>query len=771
MRMNALLGSSAVLVALGTLMPVSAYAQAKDEGASQVSEVIVTAQRRSEASRDVPITITTLNQSQLAVANANQLSDITKLTPSLRFDSAGTFVQPTIRGVGTAVSTSGGGPNVGIYVDGFFQSNSQVADFQLLKVRNIQVLKGPQGTLFGRNTTGGAILVTTADPDSDPAGELKASYARFNTVTLQGYGTTGVGDKVAVDIEGVYRKGDSFKTNIVNDDHHVGKFENWSIRTGAKVQFTDSVSGLLRYTHSETDDPTLQLSNAYLDRSGQAGFFSKVSAAGQAFYGKSSSAGVPLIYFYAPTIPGSYTIDPNKIASGDKLVFTNKSDTLQATIKADLGFADLTSYTQYREDRSDNNGDLDATALPFFFIDIDIDNKTLSQEFLLNSKAGTALQWTAGVNYFQNKDIWDIGAAFGAPPFLPFGGSGTTTKSYAAFVDATYQLSEKWYFTAGGRYSHDLVTEAYFRTNFTTTAYEGPDGNPVSTAGLPPETVIPVKRLKNNSFTPRAVIRYKPNENSSLYASFTRGYKAGILNVGGLSQVPVEPEKINAYEVGYKYSDSSFSFDLASYYYDYKNLQVSSYQNGAAMITNAATSEIYGVEGQFRYRVTADFNVNGGAAWTHARYKSFRNAPYYSYCDPVAVAPSDMVCGAIGPGSLTQTTTDASGLKMQRSPSFTGNVGANYGLDLAGGRLTLSGNLYYSSSLFFDPSEQFKQKAYEILSLRAQWVDPSDRYTVAVFGDNVTNKRYQSQVLFNTLGIGSVWGSPATYGVELGAKF
>ena len=130
-----------------------------------------------------------------------------------------------------------------------------------------------------------------------------------------------------------------------------------------------------------------------------------------------------------------------------------------------------------------------------------------------------------------------------------------------------------------------------------------------------------------------------------------------------------------------------------------------------------------------------------------------------------------MACGAIGPGSLTQTTTDASGLKMQRSPSFTGNVGANYGLDLAGGRLLLSGNLYYSSSLFFDPSEQFKQKAYEVLSLRAQWTDPSERYTVAVFGDNVTDKRYQSQVLFNTLGIGSVWAAPATYGVEFGAKF
>jgi iron complex outermembrane receptor protein len=777
MRVQALRWSSsmkAMAIALATFAPVAAHAQAQGQGqaaandASQVGEVVVTAQRRSEASRDVPITVTTLNAGQLAVANASQLSDITKLTPALRFDSAGTFVQPTIRGVGTAVSTSGGGPNVGIYVDGFFQSNSEVADFQLLKLQNIQVLKGPQGTLFGRNTTGGAILVTTADPSADPSAELKASYGRFNTATLQGYATRGLGDKVAVDIEGLYRRGDGFKTNIISGDDKVGKFENWSIRTGLKAELTDNVSALVRYTHAETDDPSLQLSNAYVDRSGQSGFFSKVSPAGQAAYGRSSSAGQPLVFFYTPA--GSYTTDPDQVASSDKLVFTNKSDALQGTIKADLGFADLASYTQYRRDHSINQGDLDATALPLFYIGINIHDKTFSQEFLLNSKPGSRLQWTAGANYYQNRDTWDVSASFGTP-FAPFGGSSTLTKSYAAFVDATYELTDKLFLTAGARYSHDTVTDAYFRTNFATTEYEGPTGNPVSVGALPPESVVPVEDLKHNSLTPRLVLRYKPDHDSSVYASFTRGYKAGILNVGGLSQVPVKPEHISAYEVGYKFSNSVFSADLAGYYYDYKNLQVSSFQNGAAKITNAATSEIYGLEGQFRYRVTEDFNVNGGAAWTHARYKSFRDAPFYSYCDPAAAAASAMACGAIGPGSLTQTTTDASGFHMQRSPSFTANVGANYGLDVASGRLTLSGNLYYSSSLYFDPAEQFKQKAYEILSLRAQWTDPSERYTVAVFGDNVTDKRYMSQVLFNTLGIGSVWASPATYGVEVGMKF
>ena len=766
------------LMSAAAIMPSAALAQATSrpqtidaiaDQADTSPDIVVTAQRRSEASRDVPISVTTLSQDQLQVANVNQLSDTVKLTPGLRFDNQGAAAQPTIRGVGTAVTTSGGGPNVGIYVDGFFQSNPYVSDFQLTRVQNIQVLKGPQGTLFGRNTTGGAILVTTADPSIEPAAEFRARYGRFNELTLQGYATAGLGQKVAFDVEGIYRRGDGFQTNIVNGNKHIGKYENWSVRSGLKVELTDDVSILLRYIHSETSDPTPQLVNAFVDSTGGSGFFSKITPAGQAVYGKTSSAGQPLVDFYAPA--GSFATRPGDVALNDPVSFRNTSDTVQATVKADIGFADLTSYSQYRHDDSPYFGDLDATTLPFFQIFVGPVDKTLSQEFLLNSKPGSRLQWTAGLNYFQVKDTWDVQASFGGSAFFPFGGSSTTTKSWAGFADLTYAVTDKLFLTAGARYSHDVVSDAYFKTNAGTTEYEGADGNPVSTAGIVPGTAIPVNDLKNDSVTPRVVIRYKPDADSSVYASFTRGYKAGILNVGGLSKVPVKPEKINAFELGYKFDNHALSVELAGYYYDYSNLQVSSFQNGAAQIRNAASSEIYGLEGQVRYRFSSAFNVNAGAAWTHARYKSFKNAPYYSYCDTAVAAPNAMACGVFGPGSLTQTTTDASGLHMQRAPEVTANLGASYGLDAAGGRLTLSGNLYYTSSFYFDPSEQFKQDGYEIVSLRAQWVDPSKRYTIAVFGDNITDKRFRTQVLFNTLGIGGTWNAPVTYGVSLSAKF
>ncbi|MBT2245796.1 TonB-dependent receptor [Sphingobium sp. BHU LFT2] len=767
--------AAASLLAIEAVFVTAAPALAQEStGEGGANEIIVTAQRREEASRDVPISVTTLGQDQLSTANVRQLSDTAKLTPGLRFDAQGPAVQPTIRGVGTAITTSGGGPNVGIYVDGFFQANTYLSDFDLLNVHSIQVLKGPQGTLFGRNTTGGAIIVTTAEPSTDTSAQAKVSYGRFNSLKAQAYATYGISDRVALDIEGLYRRGDGYFTEIGTGDDKIGQYENWSLRLGLKAELTDDVSVLLRWVHAETDDPTTQLVNAYVDKSGDAGFFDKVSPAGLAIYGLNSSKGLPLVGYGTPA--SAYATRPGEILLNKPLSFRTNSDALQGTINADLGFADLTSYTQYRKDLSPYYGDLDATAIPAFNIYVGVDDETWSQEFLLNSKPGSRLQWTAGLNYFQIRDTWTIGASFGGAPFAPFGGSSTKTTSYAAFLDATYEVNDRFFVTLGGRYSHDVVGDAYFTANFTTplTGYTGPDGENVPFTGNPGDR-IPVNTLKNDSFTPRVVLRYKPSEDSSVYGSFTRGYKAGILNVGGYSQQPVKPEKINAFEVGYKFDNRTLQVDLAGFYYDYKNLQVSSYQDGAAQIRNAASSEIYGLEAQVRYAVSRDFNLNAGVAWTHARYKSFPNAPFYGYCDPaVTDFANPMNCaysGTQNPGGIVQASTDASGYKMQRAPEFTGNVGASYGLDLGGGRLLVSGNLYYTSSFYFDPEQQFRQNGYEVLSLRAQWTDPSETFTVAAFGDNVTGRRYRTQVLFNTLGTGSVWNSPVTYGVELGVKF
>ncbi|MFM5931773.1 MAG: TonB-dependent receptor [Novosphingobium sp.] len=739
---NYRIGSS--VLALGLAMAaMPAFAQsAEEEDAANPGEIVVTAQRRSEKSVDVPITITAISQSQLETANVQNLSDISKLTPALRFDNAGGWFQPTIRGVGTPVATSGGGANVGIYVDNFYSPNPLAADFQLMNVRGVEVLKGPQGTLFGHNTTGGAILVKTADPSTETGGQVKVSYGRFDALKAQAYVTTGIAESVAFDLEGLYSRGHGWKTNIVSKKR-VGDYENWAMRAGVKINLSDSASLLLRYQHSHTDDPNPALTATYRD---------------PAF-----GSGAPWF-----ATPAQVTFDPDEIASAGTQFIRSDSDVFQATLKADLGFADLASYTQFRHEKTDMSLTLSYNGTAIFEIGLPIENKTWSQELILTSKPGGPLQWTAGFFAFGNKDTWIVHSDNAYPNRFRLGGSGTNTQTYAGFLDMTYEISPQLFVTLGGRYSHDTVKDAYFNTR-----------------GLPPfdptfKQVLP--SISSDHFTPRAVVRFKPDDRSSLYASYTQGYKSAIIDAGGSCQnAPaykcnnVAPEKINAYELGYKYSDRTVTFELSGFYYDYKNLQVSAYLAGQANIINAANSEIYGLDGQVNLRLTDAFSLNAGAAWTHARYKQFNAAPVYTNC---AVFPAGSGANCLDPAVLNNGVTflvipqTLRNVTMQRTPEFTANIGAKYSADLGGGKLDLSGNLYYSSSFFFGPSGiQFPQSGYATLALRAQWTDPSDHFTIAAFGENLTNKRYLTEVQYSNFGIGANWSKPTTYGIELGYKF
>ncbi|MET0251064.1 MAG: TonB-dependent receptor [Novosphingobium sp.] len=741
---QAKLRNAASLIAVAVLLAVAPQAlgqsvAADEDQARPTQEIVVTAQRRAERLLDVPITVTTLGAEQLATANVRDLADISKITPSLRFDNAGAFSQPTIRGIGTAVTTSGGGANVGLYIDGFYSPNPLAANGQLLNVESIQVLKGPQGTLFGRNTTGGAILIQTAEPSEEPAARFKASYGRFDQAQAQGYVTYGLAPGLAVDIEGIYRRGDGYLTNIVDGNDKVGKYETWSVRAGLKMEFSDDVSLLIRYQHGDSDDPNAVNANIYVD--------------------PVLGAGAPN---FAPA--GTFTTDPDLVAKDKRGIFQSITNALQATLKADLGFADATSYTQYRTEDSNVSQDLDATALTIFQLGLPVYNETWSQELLLTSKPGHRLQWTAGLFYFSNRDHYTTFIDNGGRSrdlFGPtrLGGSSTTTKTYAAFVDGTFELTSQLFITAGARYAHDVVTSAYYNL--------GP-------------AKVSVPSIDSNTITPRFVLRYKPSDEASIYASFTRGYKAAVIDVGGSCQNPpdptipgdpgftcndIRPEKIDAFEVGAKYDDRRLSLELSAFYYDYKDLQISSFlSNGRARINNAAKSEIYGVEGAVRYSLNDHFDINAGASWTHARYKRFVDAPVYVRCPTVAG------CG-LGTSFFVSGTT-LRDVTMQRTPEFTGNVGARYRTPLAGGEFQLSGNLYYTSKFFFGPSGiQFPQKGYEQLSARAQWTDPSETYTVALWGDNLTDQRFVTGVQYNSFSIGANWNQPLTYGVELGVRF
>jgi iron complex outermembrane receptor protein len=715
--LNSCCAALAVAGASGTALAQTAAGASQGQAAT-LGEVIVTAQRRSERLQDVPITITNVTADQLKNANIDSLAGIQKVTPALRFDNQGPFYQPTIRGVGSAIVTSGAGANVGIYIDGFYSPNPEAADLQLLNVENVQVLKGPQGTLFGRNTTGGAILVTTGKPSTKTSGLVDISYGSYNALRYEAYGTTGIGDHVAVDAAYVNSQGDGWQKNIVTGDDKVGAYRNWSLRLGANVDVTDDISVLFRYARHSTNDPS-SMENNSLVQNGQ-------------------------VLNIGAVIPGAIVATrPDEVSRPLPVGFESRSDVYQLTPRFELPFGTLTSYTQYRREDGTFRQDA-ATSAPIFYGIIPVNDRTFSQEFLLTSKPGPRLQWTAGAFYLDYKDSFAANISQGGGPVFRAAGSYSDTVTEAVYLDLTYQLLDKLFVTAGARYSHDEVRHGWYEIASTGRVY--------------------APTLKGDKVTPRFVLRYAFDPETSAYASFTRGYKAGIYNLGGDSLVPVEPEKITAYEVGVKHAERRWAANASAYYYDYTNLQVASYgivnNVPISQITNAATSRVYGVEADGRYAVTDSFEVNASAAYTNARYKHFPNAPGFV---PV---------GGPAGGPIAATVVDAGGLAMQRAPDFTATAGARYTVDLAGGRLALSGTFYHSSEVFFDTAAEVSQKAYNTLGLRAEWTDPSDRYTVAIYGDNVTGTRYLTQAEASVpLAVLTNWSAPATIAGEIRAKF
>lgn len=747
-RRSMLLGVSACVSAV---TPQVALAQSSSNEASDDNVIVVTAQRRQELARDVPITISSASAEQLQSANVESLTSLPKLAPGVRINQQGSYTQPTIRGIGTTLVQTGGGSSVGVYVDGFYLPTALALDFNFVNVKGIQVLKGPQGTLFGRNTTGGAILISTAEPSTETGGTIEASYARFDAKKLQGYVTTGVAENLAVSIEGQYTKGDGFLRDNLYDGNlatgsglmpgartkNPGAYEKWSTRVSAKAFLSDSASLLFRYSHEDRKDPRGVVNGTY------------------------SQDG--LIYSGGDAYPDAvFGLGRRDFAANARTEFRMRADTLQLTGSFDLGAVDLRSYTQYREESVVQFTEGDYSSYAVLSLGLPNRDKIMSQEFVLNSKPGGPLQYSGGLFLFRQKVdavvqlAAPFAAAYGLAPdpatLFDYSATGAKISTYALFADVTYEAVDNLFITGGLRVSRDEVKGAYYQT------FPGVT-----------ELLTYQPNRKDDKVTPRVVIRYKPSNTSSIYASFTKGYKSAIPDYRSTSGRPyLEPENVDAWEVGAKYGTGKLSAEIAGFYYDYKNLQNGYYVSGSTILSNAAKARIKGVEASLRYDFGSGFELAASGTYIDAKYRDYPAAGYF---DPIVTRDLD------GDGKLdfegldTSKTVGAAGNRVQQAPKFTGTVSARYSTDLGGGKLATSANLFHTSRIYYDAANQFSQGSYNILSARVEWTAPSERWSVAVFGDNLFDETYRTQFQVGTSGVGLIYGEPLTYGVSLRYKF
>jgi iron complex outermembrane receptor protein len=782
--------------AMAMTLPGLAFAQGY-----QVEEVVVTAQKRAERLEDVPISVVAATGAQLDKIGVTNVQDIAQLTVGVNISHLATFVQPTIRGVTSQTGAAGQDNNVAVYVDGVYQATSTALNQDLVSVKSMQVLKGPQGTLFGRNATAGAILIDTLDPSFTFSGKLRAGYGRFNEWTAQGY-VTGplIADTLAADLAIYYRKSDGYIKDIARNVD-AAPIENTQFRSKLLFTPTDKFKVTLTGTYNVTDDPS------------------------------NSTRQVHDHNLVALSVPGTvYATRAYETSHDFQQVTIITTRAASVTAEYDLGWATLKSISSGTNEHMRLTQDNDGTPIPRTYAETRYYYNTVTQEVNLGGSTDK-FDWVTGAFYlFQHArshtrqavfgTATTIGAVSGGLPGQPVRISEVRSKAAAIFADGTYRLTDKLAIIGGIRYSYEKKT--FFNPFPITTT------DPAQASTLSP--YLPGNEAAKHwtAFTPRLSLRYKVAPDSNVYASFSKGFKSGTypstlplqVNAGQVPAAvwlnrPASPEKITAYEVGFKTAQPRWRLNVAGFYYDYKGLQVLSVATlppplvgSSVILTNAANSEIYGVEAEGSFDVTEELTAHAAGAYNHARYKNFANAPATGLC-PVTVrtingvtAPFDATglvnmtgigtpcTDATRPGGLAipdgyntrnQGLMDRSGAQMLRAPDWTLNLGLDWTHPTSLGTFASTISANYNSSFSVtdlspvsaaDPGYRFKQPSYWMINAQVAYTPAgNDNLTFTVWGKNLANEVVYTYPVATQYGNTYNWNPPMTYGVRVDYKF
>lgn len=733
--LSALLSST---TAMAAAQPVPAAQPAAEAPSEDGSDIIVTAQRRSERARDVPISLTALGEKQLQNAGITDTRGLTMVTPGLKMDRVGNFTLPALRGVTTTITNPGADANVAVYLDGIYQPSTLSNTFDLPDVERVEVIKGPQGTLFGRNATGGAIQVFTRAPSYTPEGMASVGYSSFNTFTAKGF-VSGpvVPDKVAVSLAGFYEKGDTYYHNLRT--------------SGPGLSGTDSVLVRGKIRIDPVDGVRLTVTGRYSDRKESLAIY------GAPLNGNSVARLLDPTAII-PTRP--YDAAVNNEATPQRVKFADVSGRLEI----DTETGTLTSLTGYLNARTTDVLDADYAYTPngkgvnYFVSAYD---KYFTQELNYASHYEGQFNFVVGAFYTKGQGGYDpIGVQ--TPTFSVSIYGKQHVESLAGFGEIYYDLTDKLSAIGGLRYSWER------RSLESALLFGG--------VALPPPPLTERGRKNWASATPRFSLRYKLTPTSNVYFTFSQGFKSGVYNTTSTTSDLANPERLTAYEVGFKGKVSEgLSLNLAGFYYDYKDLQANVYTsiNGVplSLLRNAASARIYGFETDATATFSPAFDMRMAISVLDAKYKSFASASVLMPCTNI---PATGGCSTIGTPTNTGNATtayDASGQGMIRAPSFTASVTANAHIPLAGSQLDLSGTVYYSSRLNFTFNHRIFQPAYATVDARASWKVPDTGLTLSVFGRNLTNHTVISGTFIAEPSDGVSYAPPRSYGGAIEYRF
>jgi len=698
--------------------PDSQQAEAPAADAGALADIVVTAQRRSENLQRVPIAVTALTPQTLAIAGIADTSELKNLTPGLNFNAnLGGFGQPRIRGVGTTATGPGIENPVATYIDGVYIATSAGALLSLNDIEQVAVLKGPQGTLFGRNATGGLIQVTTREPSVTPHAEAQVGYGNFDTVSANAYVTGGLTDTLAASISALYEnQQDGFGKNLYN---------------GEDVGTQRNAAGRVKLEWKPSDATRITVSADYNKLTG-------AQPAIRTFGLRTNGTTTP---------GGKYDIDLDV-----QPALKSRQWGTSLSAQQDFGGVRLTSITAYR--KSYFNVVFDADQLPIAGLALNETqrDKQFSQELQLQSNNNGPLTWVAGAYYFHSVGQYDPLTTTGfflASDEFPLQRVDDYVKqgldSYAGYAQGTYAIDRATNFTAGIRYTSDHRDMTESET--------------LTVAGFPvPQTPLHDDKTFNK-LTWRLALDHRFSPDVMGYISYNRGFKSGSYAPDTFPIEELKPETLDAYEAGLKTEllDHRVRFNVAAYYYDQKNLQVNQIVQGVLYVYNASGAKSYGVDADLQARVTDNFTVTAGASYIHDRYKKFTNA-FELFPLPTG-------------GNSFDQNGDATGNRLQNTPDATINVGGTYDIPTTIGKFTLAANYYHNSGYYADPQNRVQQKAYDLIDASLTWYSSDDHFMIRLWSKNLTNQFYVQQT--NPLNVGDnyVAAPPRTFGLTGGFKF
>ncbi|WP_247712773.1 TonB-dependent receptor [Qipengyuania intermedia] len=717
-RLTAALMTGVACAALAT----PASAQSETDAVAEIDEsedvIVVTARRREERLIDVPVAVSAFSGEALEERGALDITDIAQAVPNVTLEASratNSTLSAFIRGIGQQDPVSGFEQGVGIYLDDVYLNRPQAAVLDIYDVERIEVLRGPQGTLYGRNTIGGAVKYVTKRLPLEPSFKARATYGTYDQAEGVVTASVPMGDMVRIGGSLARLSRGGFGDNLTTGLENYNK-DIWAGRLSLEVGGYDE-PGFIRLQGDYTKDKS------------------------------DPRGGTRLIPGLASGAPILDDVFDTRGALNDP---EQDVESYGIALHAEMELSDaltLRSISAWRKD--DSYTPIDFDALPV--VDLDVPgaylNEQLSQEFQLLWDDGGALSGLLGFYYLDAKadTLFDVRIFTTFPGLTAYTQAEVDTETYAIFGDFTFDFTEQLSLSLGGRYTWDERSASILRQN-----YLG-GGSPIfGGAGVPfggPSTDFDGSR-EFKKFTPRASISFMPTPDHNIYASYSKGFKGGGFDPRGvganapaaITGAPTDaevadflsfaPEEVDSYEVGYKGSLGILNIAAAAFYADYTDVQipgsvaceVGGLPSFCGVVSNAGKATFKGLELEANARFGGGFGLSGSLGYIDAEYDE--------YITDIGGTPTDVADFRV----------------VQNTPEFTGSLTASYDADLGSGDLYLGATVSYRSkvSQFEIPNPYLDQDGYALVDASVKWTAPGGNWSIGLYGKNLLDKEYKT---------------------------